>query len=101
MRVRSLILHLGHNRDNRLNYFRHIVSIKLKLAYCHKHNKTDSKYTLLVKKRVNEIVTFSKFSSRIQRHFWKCLLLFNLHETSKAKGKEERLRNLPRTGLKD
>ena len=34
----------------------------------------------------DEIVTFSKFSSRIQKCFWKSLLDLKLHETTKSKG---------------
>ena len=34
----------------------------------------------------DEIVTFSKFSSRIQKRFWKSLLDLKLHETTKSKG---------------
>ena len=32
------------------------------------------------------IVAFSKLSSRIQKRFWKCLLVLKLHETTKSKG---------------
>ena len=48
----------------------------------------------------DEIVTFSKFIFRIQKRFWKCLLVFKFYETTKSKEEEGEIAKTSQNWLK-